>query len=272
VAYFIPAPVETPFVPNNIIAGFWGDLDQSVAGQITYDVQGVEPERELVVEYNAIPHYNPDAPGQFPVTLQIVLRERESQIEFHCLSCPTNGGLHTQGIEDRLGRFGAALDGRSGLSFELTNDGVLFETDLSAADDVADACDSCPSLWTADQGNDRDRDEVGDACDNCLVVANPDQVDTDGDRVGDRCDFCPEVFDEGNSFSDSDVDLVSDACDNCFGMANAGQENADGDFYGDACDNCPGVANDDQLDNDNDGIGNPCDPTPDPPPALSAPR
>src|SRR5262245_23188807 len=37
-------------------------------------------------------------------------------------------------------------------------------------------------------GEDADGDGISAAVDNCLLVANPDQADTDGDGVGDACE------------------------------------------------------------------------------------
>jgi len=37
-------------------------------------------------------------------------------------------------------------------------------------------------------GTDTDGDTHFDLCDNCLLVANPDQTDSDGDGCGNRCD------------------------------------------------------------------------------------
>jgi hypothetical protein len=45
----------------------------------------------------------------------------------------------------------------------------------------------------------------------------------------------------------------------------SGPTDSDGDGVPDETDNCPSISNPDQADNDGDGIGNVCDPTPDPP-------
>ncbi|MFP6654068.1 MAG: hypothetical protein VCB25_00470, partial [Myxococcota bacterium] len=46
--------------------------------------------------------------------------------------------------------------------------------------------------------------------------------------------------------------------------------NRDLDQFLDGIDNCPGFANDDQADTDQDGLGDLCDPTPLPEPALGS--
>ncbi len=243
--------------PNALVAGFWTDLNQDDGGQIVWGLQGEAPERELVVEWSGVPHF--DSKGEFAVTMQIVLRENGSTIEVQCQECPSDGQAHSQGIEDQLGLFGAALDGRSLINFEVSEDGVLFETELAEPDDFGDACDSCPALWSSD-GEDIDGDEIGDACDNCPGLANPTQTDIDEDRVGDDCDICPRDYDDFNE--DGDGDQLGDACDNCSDVANQDQADGDRDFAGDACDNCPVDPNGDQEDSDEDGIGDVCDPMP----------
>jgi Thrombospondin type 3 repeat len=198
------------------------------------------------------------------VTMQIVLRESGSAIEVHCQECTSDGEAHSQGIEDQLGLFGAALDGRSLRNFDANGDGVRFETALAAPDDLGDACDACPTLWATGAGaQDSDGDEIGDACDNCPALANPTQTDVDRDRVGNDCDLCPMNYDDFNA--DADDDQLGNACDNCEAVANPDQADGDDDGPGDACDNCPADANPGQEDADQDGIGDLCDPQPRPP-------
>jgi hypothetical protein len=246
--------------PNGLIAGFWADLNPAAGGSVTAGVVGEPPERELVVAYTEVPHFFEGQPSElvspFPVTMQIVMRE-DSSIEVHCAVCPAAGYLHSQGVEDPRGLFGGGLSGRSLTNYELTEDGVRFQTELAAPDRFGDECDVCPSLWS-DDANDRDRDGIGDACDNCPALENASQADLDADRLGDACDFCPASYDEFNF--DDDTDRVGDACDLCPAVADPGQEDADQDFIGDACDNCVDVPNKDQADGDGDGTGDACDP------------
>ncbi len=80
-----------------------------------------------------------------------------------------------------------------------------------------------PSTVLTDVLVDRDKDGINAKTDNCLLVANPDQTDTDHDKIGDACD-----------------------------------NDDDGDGVPDSVDNCPLVANPDQLDTNNDGTGDAC--------------
>ena len=77
-------------------------------------------------------------------------------------SCPSNGGLHTQGVESLDGTVAAFLPGRSNASFSLAEDGVLFRTGFFRADAFGDACDVCPFVEDPNQ-DDSDGDGLGDA-------------------------------------------------------------------------------------------------------------
>jgi hypothetical protein len=248
--------------PNNLIALFWEDLTVS-AGQITYETQGVAPDRELVVHFEAVPHLS----GGNTVTGQIILRETSNLIELHCASCTTDGGTHTQGIENGDGTLAVTAPGRNATSFSLSSDAVGF-TSVGDPDGAGDACDVCPAAYDPEQA-DGDGDGDGDACDNCVAVANADQVDGDVDGHGDACDNCPA--DANPDQLDTDDDGIGDMCDdgdgdgfvdledNCPQVANADQADVDEDGVGDACDNCPTASNPGQGDIDADGLGDACE-------------
>ncbi|MBU6160867.1 MAG: MSCRAMM family adhesin SdrC, partial [Myxococcales bacterium] len=107
---------------NGYAAVYNEDLNPSAGGSWWYGTQGVAPNREFVLSYEAIPHYSV---GQ-PVTAQIVIREADSSVELICVNCPSNGGdSHTQGVENAAGTIGLALGGRARSStFSPVNDAV----------------------------------------------------------------------------------------------------------------------------------------------------
>ena len=272
-------PMPDPSAPNGWIALYNVDLITS-SGSITYGMQGTAPNRELVVSWNAVPHYSG---GGAPVTGQIVLREGSNQVVILCATCTTDGRAHTQGVENFAGDAALALPGRIVTSWSATNDAVVISPGAALPDGVGDACDVCPSLQNPGQ-EDADSDGVGDLCDLCPTVADPLQEETDGDGVGDACDNCaadpnPGQDDyntdgAGDVCDDSDGDTVFDDTDNCRDDPNPGQEDSDfgeigvelsalggggGDGVGDVCDNCPLDWNPDQDDVDSDGVGDVCE-------------
>jgi hypothetical protein len=165
---------------------------------------------------------------------------------FDCTDCaPADPAVHPGAAE--------ACNGLDDDCNGLTDDrNALVDSD---GDGVLGACDNCPSIANAAQG-DQDHDGIGDACDNCPAASNPSQVDTDGDGTADACDLCPQ---SPYPTTDADQDGIGSACDNCPGIANPGQENSDFDGFGDACDRCPGRANVFNDDSDGDTLGDVCD-------------
>jgi hypothetical protein len=109
--------------PNNLVAGFWEDLHPGLGGSITFQTLGTAPNRQLVVQYANIQHYG----GGNPVTFQIVLLENGTS-EVHCASCPSDGGAHTQGIENADGSAAYYVAGRNSASFALGSSGTRFST------------------------------------------------------------------------------------------------------------------------------------------------
>ena len=256
-------PIPSATAPNGVIALYWIDLNQSSGGSITWGLQGTAPNRELVVSWNAVPHFS----GGLPVTGQIVLHETTSLIELVCATCTTNGGIHTQGAESADGLSGVGLAGRIATSFSATNDAVIIDTHIDP-DGFGDACDVCPGVYDPLQA-DGDGDGAGNLCDVCLTVSDPLQTDGDTDGRGDACDNCPAIANpgqadfnndnQGDVCDDTDSDTVFDATDNCRLVSNTAQTNGDGDTIGDVCDNCPAVTNQNQADGDGDMIGDACE-------------
>ena len=95
--------------------------------------------------------------------------------------------------------------------------------------------------------NDADGDGIADADDSCPSVFNPvrpidngRQADGDGDGEGDACDASP-------AGDDLDGDGVANDGDNCPFAANPDQADGDQDGKGDTCDFCPDLANPDSV-------------------------
>lgn len=292
---FAPLQLPSTAYPHSLIALYWADLNADPAtyggGAITYWTRGNAPDRELVVEWNNVPHAG-DGP---PVTGQIVLHETSNQIELICSDCVSIHGIrHTQGIQNSGGSVAFALPERNRALFDATVDEAATFTPVAAGnlcdsdddnDGIDDEIDNCPYDCNSDQTDDNDNG-VGDYCedhnsdDNCPLVLNPDQADADGDGVGDACDNCPDYANADQDDDDQDgvgevcdVDLDNDGVindeDGCPWDADNEQEDADGDGVGDACDNCPELYNSDQANADSedadevaygfDTVGDACD-------------
>ncbi len=105
--------------PNNIIAGFWEDLNPSIFGSnVRYETLGFPGNQEFVVGFYNVPHY----PNGRPVTFEIILHEAGSAIELQYGSAPSDGGTHTVGIENADGTIGLQI-ANGNVSFD--NQGFL---------------------------------------------------------------------------------------------------------------------------------------------------
>ncbi|MGE5842299.1 MAG: hypothetical protein ACM335_08475 [Deltaproteobacteria bacterium] len=112
----IPTP-PTAFVPSNLIAGFWEDLNFP-QGNIRFETLGSPGNREFVVGFYNVPHFN-NGPQ---VTFEIILHEAGSAIELQYGSAPSDGGTHSVGIENADGTIGLQV-ARGNVSFN--NQGYL---------------------------------------------------------------------------------------------------------------------------------------------------
>ncbi|GBL36281.1 hypothetical protein EMGBS15_18760 [Filimonas sp.] len=110
--------------PNNLIAGFWEDLYPPGGGTITYQTIGSAPNRRMLVTFTNINHCCSGSNN--PVTFQIKLYETTGIIAIHTGSCPSDGGVHTQGIENADGTSAITASGRNQANFSPSNDVVTF--------------------------------------------------------------------------------------------------------------------------------------------------
>ena len=90
--------------PNNFIAGFWEDLNPS-AGGVSYASTGDEGNREFVISFAEVPHFDVG----FPVTFQIILHEGSNDIELQYGLANSDGGTHSVGIENADGTIGLQI-------------------------------------------------------------------------------------------------------------------------------------------------------------------
>jgi len=187
-------PVPSISNPNALVAAWWEDL-YPPNGSIHYQTLGMAPNRRFIVQFTDVPHYGGGVSSY--VTFQIKLFESSSAVEIHYVEAPSDGGLHTAGIENSDGTEGVQyVHGSESLPDSLA---IRF---AQGPDGVGDECDNCASVWNEGQ-SDVDADGFGDACDVCPLDFDPGQPDSDSDGVGDFCDNCPDVSNPDQANSDS---------------------------------------------------------------------
>ena len=95
-------PIPSSGSPNALVAIWWEDLDPVHGGSVRYGTSGVAPNRVFIAEYSSTPHY----PSGTPIIAQAVLYEGTNEIDINCSNCASDGGTHSQGIEDSTGTLG----------------------------------------------------------------------------------------------------------------------------------------------------------------------
>ena len=130
--------------PNNLIAFAWEDLSPNLGGTIQYFTSGSAPNRIFVVNYNNIQHFG----GGNPVTTQIQLKEGVGIIEIHTTSMPSDGGVHTMGIENSDGYTATYVTGRNAADWSASNEAIQFIPPNSTNDN----CDGAYSDLIAGNG------------------------------------------------------------------------------------------------------------------------
>jgi hypothetical protein len=115
-----PASMPNSAAPNNVIAGYWGNLNPSApGGKLLTQTLGSAPSRVFVVDYQQVQH-GPSNGGD-RVSFEIKLFETMNVIEVHYGSMANHAISHLAGIEDSAGTTG--LTWQSG-SFVPTNQAV----------------------------------------------------------------------------------------------------------------------------------------------------
>lgn len=171
--------------PRNCIMGPWHDINPSVGGTISYDVDGVAPFRRLVVTYETVPMFSC---GGLLFTSQIIIYETTNIIENHISSKPIcatwNSGNAAQGIHNIDGTAAVVYPGRNNTAWDVTNHAVRYTpigtptiewyegvTLLGAGADIT-VCPATTTTYTAKLiscGSEVATDDV-------VVTVNPDPV------------------------------------------------------------------------------------------------
>lgn len=175
--------------PNNLIALAWEDYDPSAGGTINYFTTGTAPNRQLIVNFTNVPHFGG---GGGPLTGQIVLYETTNVIDIQITSQTSDGGLHTQGVEDASGTIGFASPGRNAVSWSTSNNGKRFTPGTSPSGSFTYNWSPSIGLSNANISN---------------PVASPLQTTTYVVTVSDTA--CPSISDTLIIFVDTSVTSVS---------------------------------------------------------------
>lgn len=112
--------LPNPGSPNNLVAGYWEDFNLPQGG-IHYQTLGTAGSRRFIVQFTNNPHYN----GGPRVWFQMILHECSNDIELQFLNCPSDGGIHTTGIENSTGTIGLLYNFGN---FSLVNTGLLIKS------------------------------------------------------------------------------------------------------------------------------------------------
>jgi len=114
--------IPNPNSPNNLIAFAWEDLVPNISGNVNYFTNGTSPNQVCVINISGVQHF----PNGNAITTQIQLHETTNIIEIHTTLMPSDGGIHTMGIENIDGTIAYAVPGRNASNWSASNDYVAF--------------------------------------------------------------------------------------------------------------------------------------------------
>lgn len=146
--------LPNPAAPNNLIAGWWEDLNPSAGGTVHYQTLGTAPNRVFIVQYTDVPHY----PSGNLVSKQYKLFEGSNVIEVHYLAAPSDGGTHSAGIENATGTLGlqyylgtAGLPTPLAVRYSLTTVASASDTDTATVNVLVQNIDVDPLSLSSTQ-------------------------------------------------------------------------------------------------------------------------
>ncbi len=136
-------PIPTAGGVDNMVAGFWEDLNPNNGGTIRYQTLGAPPNREFVVGFYQIQHFR----GNSPVEMEMILHENGGVVELQYTTATTAGeSNHSVGVESEGGQFGTQVD--YGNAFSYSNEGRLLTPEMVDGEPEARATFAVDKLFS----------------------------------------------------------------------------------------------------------------------------
>ena len=146
--------IPSPQGPNNLIAGWWEDLDPPEGGAIRYRTVGNPGNQRFAIEFENIQHF----PSGTPVTFQFQLLENGNNIDVHYINALSDGGIHSAGVEDATGT--AGLQFQYGTSSIATDTAVRYTPTSNAGSNSISIGSVDTSVRPVDDANFSDGGDV----------------------------------------------------------------------------------------------------------------
>ena len=169
--------------PDNLIAFAWEDLDPGNgnrgigANQIWRQTIGAAPNRQFRYNFRRVDHF----PTGNLITGMVILYETSNIIEVHLASMPSDGGNHTEGIENINGTVAFPVAGRNASNWSATNSSHRWVPQLPIVRTVTvtahNSSLTCPSNIT-----------VNNTPGNCSAVVTYSDPLVNDDCVTSECD------------------------------------------------------------------------------------